>query len=176
MINKPEALVFSNRPNQVFFNSRSVAVLVVPFFRLKKLIWVPLGQRSEKVSDPGKWCVPCGYLDWDESGREAAIREAYEELGLDLRQYIYPSPWYVQSDPSKDARQNVTLRYYAYCECDELPELTFDAECISAEWREVEAAISSTDLAFNQAKIIEDLYQITRGNFSCQPYLHKERG
>jgi ADP-ribose pyrophosphatase YjhB (NUDIX family) len=30
----------------------------------------------------GLWCIPCGYIEWDEDVREAAAREFAEETGL----------------------------------------------------------------------------------------------
>jgi len=153
-MNKP---VFSNRPNQAVYLSRSVAVMIVPIFRVNKISWVPLGKRSGKVSDSGKWSLPCGYLDWDESGSEAAVREAYEELGLDLRSLISDHPWFVQSDPEMDARQNVTLRFGCVVDADQLPKLTIDgSEVVSAEWCKLSDAVVRNDLAFNHASIIRE--------------------
>lgn len=39
-----------------------------------------LGRRA--ASYAGKWCIPCGYVEWDEDVREAARREFAEETGL----------------------------------------------------------------------------------------------
>jgi ADP-ribose pyrophosphatase YjhB (NUDIX family) len=33
----------------------------------------------------GSWCIPCGYVEWDEDVREAAAREFLEETGLEVR-------------------------------------------------------------------------------------------
>lgn len=30
----------------------------------------------------GLWCIPCGYVEWDEDIRDAAVREFAEETGL----------------------------------------------------------------------------------------------
>lgn len=148
---------FTNTPNKVAYLSRHVAVMVVPVFCCGNTLYVPLGQRSGKVSDSGKWCLPCGYLDWDESAQDAVIREAYEELGLDLRGLISDQPWFVQSDPKRDARQNVTLRFGCINFVDKLPDLTIDgSEVVAAEWRTVSTAIGSTDLAFNHAQIVDE--------------------
>jgi 8-oxo-dGTP diphosphatase len=31
--------------------------------------------------DSGRWCLPCGYCEWGEEVREAAVRECMEETG-----------------------------------------------------------------------------------------------
>jgi 8-oxo-dGTP pyrophosphatase MutT (NUDIX family) len=154
---------FSNRPSEVVFLSRSVAVMVVPVYLLFNDLFVPLGRRSAAVSDEGKWCLPCGYLDWDETGRDAAIREAWEEIGIDLTGCLGTQPWFVQSDPAQDARQNVTLRFGAIIECPNnehgtptLPTLKTSSEVESVKWRLVEPSIISDDLAFNHGNIILD--------------------
>lgn len=36
-------------------------------------------------ADDGQWCLPCGWVEPNESPLEAAIREAKEETGLDVR-------------------------------------------------------------------------------------------
>ena len=30
------------------------------------------------------WCIPCGYVEWDEDVRQAAVREIKEETGLEV--------------------------------------------------------------------------------------------
>lgn len=44
---------------------------------------VLLGRRS-KGEYAGLWCVPCGYVEWEEDVREAAAREFREETGLQV--------------------------------------------------------------------------------------------
>lgn len=41
-----------------------------------------LVKRSDKMNEGGKWCMPCGYLDWNESLEDAVAREIYEETGI----------------------------------------------------------------------------------------------
>jgi ADP-ribose pyrophosphatase YjhB (NUDIX family) len=36
-------------------------------------------------SDDGLWCLPCGWVEPNESPEEAAVRETNEETGLDVR-------------------------------------------------------------------------------------------
>jgi ADP-ribose pyrophosphatase YjhB (NUDIX family) len=41
-----------------------------------------LGRRSADTTYPGLWCIPCGYVEYDEDVWEAAKREFFEETGL----------------------------------------------------------------------------------------------
>ena len=78
---------------------------------------VLLVQRGPGCPDNvGKWCMPCGYLDNNETLAEAAIREVYEETGLylpDLPGFNRCSmagegqPVFVNSTPSTE-QQNVS--------------------------------------------------------------------
>lgn len=166
---------FNNRPNQcisinksddstqLIWVSRSVAVLAIPFFVCNSKIWVPLGKRSTTCpTEAGKWGLPAGYLDWDESADEAMIREVWEELGLNLRDYnkicsgSIDQPYYVFSDPNGDASQNVTLRFTAVFEVENLPQLTRSTEVEEAKWFLTEEAMNM-NLAFNHADILKEL-------------------
>jgi len=41
-----------------------------------------LGRRAAGATYPGLWCIPCGYVEYDEDVRDAIIREFCEETGL----------------------------------------------------------------------------------------------
>jgi len=163
MSSQENSLKFNNRPNQCVWISRSVAVLAIPLFQQNNKLWVPLGKRSESCpTEPGKFGLPAGYLDWDETASEAMIREVWEEIGLDLTKLGKPyegnleQPYYVFSDPRGDAAQNVTLRFAFLFNVDELPKLTAAVSEVSeADWFLVLEA-TNMDLAFNHVEILKD--------------------
>lgn len=167
--NRQNELITSVDGRKIYF-SRSVAVVMVlacmdPDGFYKFLI----EKRGNKpdLDSKGKWCLPCGYLDWDESGSDAARRELWEEVGLnlnDLSQYAIsgPSmdqPWHVKSEPNEN-RQNVTLRYGMVIVQKELPKLIPNH---AAEPDEVADAVWATysdiklgkyDFAFGHDKVV----------------------
>jgi 8-oxo-dGTP diphosphatase len=46
--------------------------------RGEEILW---GRRTSGRSG-GHWCFPCGYVEWGEDVRDAAVREFQEETGL----------------------------------------------------------------------------------------------
>ncbi|MGE0384462.1 MAG: NUDIX domain-containing protein [Gammaproteobacteria bacterium] len=61
----------------VFWQNPAVGVAVVLIEDGRVL----LGRRS-RGAYAGQWCIPCGYVEYDEDVREAARREFEEETGL----------------------------------------------------------------------------------------------
>jgi 8-oxo-dGTP diphosphatase len=60
----------------VFYRNPTVGVAVVLVEEGKVLM------VRRKGSYGGKWCIPCGHVEWDEDVREAAAREFFEETGI----------------------------------------------------------------------------------------------
>ena len=116
--------------------------------------------RGPKTPDPefrGCWCMPCGYLDYNETIREAAVREVFEETGVKLnpKNLIL---FYINDNPKEDKRQNVTFRYrYTIKEDIENIKLTSknseDKEVSDIKWIPVNE-INNYKWAFNHDKII----------------------
>lgn len=110
---------FFNKPNEVsivdgkeIWQSRSIAVVnLVICNKLTLLVKRGAGAPNEA----GKWCLPCGYLDYNETLYDAARRETWEESGVDLLEEGFSSatgdqPVYIKSIPN-DYRQNVSVYY-----------------------------------------------------------------
>jgi 8-oxo-dGTP pyrophosphatase MutT (NUDIX family) len=117
--------VFKNRPNpeyqiegKTIWNSRSVAIVGIILAKFDKEIYALIERRSDTMLDqPGKWCLPCGYIDWDENGWQAITRELYEETSFYLPNYDkflitrnHKQPFYVNTETTEN-RQNIVLYF-----------------------------------------------------------------
>lgn len=166
---------FKNRPNRrivhegrEYWISRAMAVVAIVITETPEQRYVLLGKRGKGTPDfQGYWCLPCGYLDWDESGTEAVLRELYEETGLEVpadHAGQLAQPWQIDTNYSgyNAEKQNVTMRYALrfqaenagslppvnnlHCEPDEVDEV---------QWVPLEKAIKM-DLAFRHQNLIKE--------------------
>jgi 8-oxo-dGTP pyrophosphatase MutT (NUDIX family) len=143
--------------------ARNMATLVIIFAINKdNQIHVLANKRGPNTPDPefrGCWCMPCGYLDYNETLKEAAARETFEETGLT----IDPKKLrlvYINDKPEDDKRQNVTFRYqYIVQEFIEDINLTSknseEKEVSDIKWIPIKE-IDNYKWAFNHDKIIKD--------------------
>jgi len=161
-----------NRPNKgyqtedgVIWHSRSVAVTGIVLVIVKEDVYVLLTKRAETMEDlPGRWCLPCGYLDWDETIEDATIREVREETGFNISSQspftngdgdfsFYPNI-YISSDPLNN-RQNVSIASAYLYEKAELPKINTTEETSEVEWCKADViSIAEKNLAFKQAPMI----------------------
>ncbi len=71
--------VFCKRCDRVFYRNPVVGVAVIVIENGEILL------IKRKNSYAGKWCIPCGYVEWNEDIRDAGIREFREETGLNVK-------------------------------------------------------------------------------------------
>ena len=164
-----EFVTKENIGDRGFFISRSVAVVTTVLVRHlpTNTMYVLMGKRGKGTPDfQGYWNMPCGYLDWNETGTDALFREVFEETGLDLESLIdsetlvdshIDQPWYVNFYPDSN-RQNVTLRFGACITTkNEMPKLT-NENCEPGEVEELKWVnvndIEKHECAFNHEKLL----------------------
>ena len=104
----------------------------------------------ERKYPPFGWAMPGGFVDVGETLEQAAIREAFEETGLQVSLRVLLGMY---SDPARDSRGHTVSAVYiarakgepvamddaanvAVFMLDELPELAFDHEQILQDYRE----------------------------------------
>ena len=155
--------IIDKETGREYWISRSVAVIVAVFTKDSVLVV----QRGTGTPDPefvGKYCMPCGYLDFDETCAQAAQRELKEETGL-----TFPISDFklinINDNPNSDKRQNITFRYIVRTQLSEQElELMFTTK--NSEKNEVSSIrfinmkdIDMYEWAFNHSTLVKELWQ-----------------
>lgn len=155
--------IIDRETGREYWISRSVAVVVAVFTKKSVLVV----QRGTGTPDPefvGKYCMPCGYLDFDETCAQAAQRELMEETGLNfpLSDFKLIN---INDNPESDKRQNITFRYVVRTQLTE-KELELMLTTKNSEKDEVSSIrfinisdIDMYELAFNHNNLIKELWQ-----------------
>lgn len=177
-VHRPNEKVRTTTGREVYLSRASSVVAQVCVYAMTQAKWyILLVKRGEACPDfQGDWCLPCGYLDWDETLYQAMIREVYEETGLYLPklhthaqcQATYPctfaidatvQPWLIYDTPTGN-RQNLAFHYASWLAWtgDPLPTLTrlHPAESADLQWVEIHTACAMT-LAFGHQHRIQAL-------------------
>jgi 8-oxo-dGTP diphosphatase len=117
----------------------------------------------ERLNLPYGWALPGGFVDYGESLETAAIREAAEEVGLDV-QLI--EQFHVYSAPDRDPRQH-TISLVFIATAIGMPIAQDDAKSfgIFAPW-EIPA-----QLCFDHGQIIQDY--LAYRHYHCRPGIRR---
>ena len=102
----------------------------------------------ERRNPPHGWALPGGFVDVGETVEQAAVREAREETGLDIRLTALLG---IYSDPARDPRGHTVTAVYV-CEARGLPRAADDA----ADLRVITPERLPTPLAFDHALVLDD--------------------
>jgi ADP-ribose pyrophosphatase YjhB (NUDIX family) len=138
--------------------SRAVAVVVFLTCRGTVLLTV----RGKKMDSAGKLCLPCGYLDYNETLEEAASRELYEECNVYVPKEFF-KVYKIDSQP-KSNRQNVSITFTVNAEAEKnmlegpfLPNEEVESRFYYSPVRI--GSIESDQFAFGHKEIIMDYFK-----------------
>ena len=122
--------IIDKNTEQEFWISRSVAVAVIIYFKdINNNFFVLTEKRGKGCPDfVGYYCLPCGYVDWDETLEDAVIREVYEETGFMLTNRHKPKVIGIQSNPKDNKNQNITIRFEVEVHPEEIIEVILNGK------------------------------------------------
>lgn len=150
--------IIDKETGREYWISRSVCVLGLIILQGKYVLAVQRGKGTPDPEYVGSWCLPCGYVDFDETCKQAIRREVLEETSLDIPESEFEI-FYIQDDPSKDKRQNITFRFECYLnDCNEIKvnkELSEPDEVENVKWINI-TEISNYKWAFNHDEILKE--------------------
>ncbi len=104
----------------------------------------------ERENPPLGWAIPGGFVDYGESVETAAVREAKEEISLQVELI---EQFQVYSDPSRDARKH-TISIVFLATATGVPKAADDAKTLGIfhPWE------VPSNLCFDHNKILQDYW------------------
>lgn len=115
----------------------------------------------ERKNEPYGWAIPGGFVDYGESIEKAAIREAEEEVSLQVELL---EQFHVYSDPQRDPRQH-TLAIVFIAVAKGKPVAADDAKNLGVfnQWQ------MPAKLCFDHGRIMEDYWKYR--NYGLRPVI-----
>jgi 8-oxo-dGTP diphosphatase len=111
----------------LFFANPGVGAAVVIRDRPGRVLLV---QRGAGHFGAGRWCLPCGYVEWGEDVRAAAAREALEEAGVSV---TIGEPVQVASNFHDPGKPSVGIWFAATLDDPEAPPVAGD-DAVAVAW------------------------------------------
>ncbi len=105
----------------------------------------------ERRNEPFGWAIPGGFVDYGESVETAAIREAKEEVSLDVE---LVEQFHVYSDPNRDSRQHTIAIVFIATATGE-PKADDDAKSLGIFNRDE----MPTNLCFDHDRIMREYWR-----------------
>ena len=154
MFNNRQNTMIKDESGKAHWISRSVVVVCLVIWKDKFLIV----RRGNHVIQTGKWCLPCGYLDYNESVEECAIREIWEESGIDVRNYEHDLKLdYINSKPDHTRNQDIGFHFIVDIKSESEPKIDMSVidenETTDVKWIGFEE-LNNFIFAFNHDKKI----------------------
>jgi ADP-ribose pyrophosphatase YjhB (NUDIX family) len=115
---------------------------------------VLLVKRAGNLLEGGKWALAGGFVNRDETTKEAAAREIMEETGYEVEEITLLQVIDIPDRPNDD-RQNIAFVYF----CNARNKVgVADEESDEQKWFPLEALPSESEIAFDHLDSIK-LYQ-----------------
>ncbi|HLD25010.1 MAG TPA: NUDIX domain-containing protein [Patescibacteria group bacterium] len=129
-----------------------------------------LVKRAPTILEGGKWSLPSGFLDRDETGSEGVTRELKEETGWEGN---VESLFFVKTDPHRphEDRQNISFHYIV------TPirlAREKDWESTEVSWIKIDALPPLESLAFDHGESIGYYLQYRNSKFPLPILDHHE--
>lgn len=144
IMSKENRMIKGENGEELWISRSVVVICVVARITDDNKIEIIAEKRGPLVSATGRWCFPCGYLDYDEDLTDAVIREVQEETGYTLERkdvkFID-----INSKP-EGKKQNVGIRYIAFIDNDkkQISDFELDTnEVTELKWIEIGESVGN---------------------------------
>ena len=150
--------IFNNVPNKEITDTDGNKHWISPSISVDALLivngFVLVVKRSADMSNPNKWCLPCGFMDFNEDFLNACMRELHEETGVDVRAHNI-----INVDYQRPFALNGTAIQFVF-ELFERPIVNLNInECIDFKWVST-SMLKDLDFAFGHNRLIEYLLNL----------------
>lgn len=140
---------------------RATTVVIFIYRKIGNRMQVLIEKRGKGAgSCPGRNCVPCGYLDYDETLKEAAVREVHEETGMAIDKERLEFQ-FINSRPEGET-QELSIHYVYFANEDE----DFDISKAKGGEKDEISDVGWLDIGSVDGNTVDvDLYAILAMNF-----------
>lgn len=125
-----------------------------------------LVKRAPELLEGGKWSLPAGFLDRDETASEAVVRELFEETGWEG---VVESLFFIKTDPNRphEDRQNIAFHFLVRAT---KKVGVGDLESTDVAWFPIDKLPELASLAFDHGEAIGKFLEYRKTPFALPVY------